>query len=1021
MKEWLQRDVAIPTSVLKIGLLALFLASGFAGLIYQSIWSHYLALLLGHAAYAQALVLATFMGGMGLGAALVAQAGHRWRNLVRGYAVVEILLGIAGVGFHFAFVPIYDLTLEQILPLLSGGAVSDGVKWGIAATLVLPQSILLGASFPLLSAGLMRRIPHAQGRILGSLYFTNSMGAALGALCATFILLPLAGTPGALQVAGGINLLIGVIAWVLGSDPERAGARPMRRAPPPVDRTAAWGSPLTRAFLIAMLAATFLSSAASFVYEIAWIRMLSLAVGTTLHAFELMLAAFIGGIALGSLWIRRRIDGYREPMIPLAVVQLTMGLFALLSLAVYAAGAFEWVSALMEVLPRTDTGYRLYNVGIAVAAIVIMLPAAFFAGATLPLFTAVLLRSGRGEDMIGKVYACNTFGAILGVVVAIHLLIPLVGLRDAMIVAAGIDIAIGLGLFLLAPASTQRKVGMVTASVVGVLAIGASAALITFDPYRLASGVFRSGDVSLSREGDMLYYRDGKTASVSLFEWPDGTRSLAYNGKVDASIRFDTQRGPSTDEATNVLAAALPLGLHDGPERAAVVGMGSGLTSQTLLADERLALVETIEIEQRIVEAARGFGDRVSRVHEDARSHIVIDDARSVLVQGGEPYDIIVSIPSNPWVAGVGMLFADEFYRFIDQRLDENGIFVQWFQLYEIDEALVGSMLTALTPHFEHTQAWMANDSDMLIVARNGEPLPPLDTDRLFAGALGQELKLAGIDHPARIHMRKLAIDGMLPALARSLEQPPNSYYWPRLTLEAPRARYRGLRASALRELANQRSFALELLGAGAPLPAAVALGSDEVFRVERETYRARQLAELLEKGSTAPHDPVRVPLGLETELLRLWSGDCSALADDHRREAWISFHARTASRLLPLLDAESLRPLWGERPWLDCTDLPAHVVRGLDFMASAAERDLDAIPDRAASYLNVVQAASLPDNRLNELAYLAGQAALMASGRHLEADDFRNRYLGVANSGPAGELVQGILDRMRDADRDWR
>ncbi len=69
-------------------LLAIFTLSGLAGLIYQSIWSHYLGLFLGHAAYAQALVLAIFMGGMAAGAAGIARSGQRWRNLILGYALV---------------------------------------------------------------------------------------------------------------------------------------------------------------------------------------------------------------------------------------------------------------------------------------------------------------------------------------------------------------------------------------------------------------------------------------------------------------------------------------------------------------------------------------------------------------------------------------------------------------------------------------------------------------------------------------------------------------------------------------------------------------------------------------------------------------------------------------------------------------------------------------------------------------------------------------------------------------------
>jgi len=1011
--NWLARDLPLSTRSVRGLLLCLFLASGFAGLVYQSIWSHYLALLLGHAAYAQALVLATFMGGMGLGAAAVAARGHRWSNLIRGYAIVELLLGCAGVGFHFLFVVLYDATLEQWLPALGGGSGATGLKWMLGVLLVLPQCILLGASFPLLSAGLMRRVPGAAGHILGSLYFTNSMGGALGALAlaATFVLLPAVGTPGALQFAGLVNLLVGVAAWLLGRDATRADGA-TSAAP---DSAAAGHRAGRQALLVMLLAASFLSSAASFVYEIAWIRMLSLAVGTTLHAFELMLAAFIGGMALGGLWIRKRIDHGAAPLVRLAWVQLVMGLCALLSLAVYAGAAFEWVRLLVDILPASDAGYAMYNAGVALAAIAVMLPAAFFAGATLPLFTTVLLRSGRGEGMIGTVYACNTFGAILGVMAGIHLLIPLLGLRDAMIVAAGVDIAIGCILLVFAGEAGSRRRAWPAAVGLGLLALATSAGTIDFDPYRLASGVFRDGAASLDRDGEMLYYEDGKTASVSLFQWPGGIRTLAYNGKVDASMQMDPAERPSFDEATNVLAAALPLGLHEAPAHAAVIGIGSGLTAHAMLADDRVERLQTIEIERRMVEASRGFGERVARVHEDPRSQIIIDDARSVLVRGGDAHDVIISIPSNPWVAGVGTLFADEFYDFIDQRLADDGLFVQWLQLYEINDALVGSMLSALTPHFAHTRAWMVNSADMLIVAGNGERLPALDTEHLFSGELGAELRRAGIDDPARIRVREIATDGMLPALAHALGQRPNSYYRPRLTLEAPRTRYRGVDAEGLRGLSTERSLALELLGAGAPLPAATAADSPARAVVERNTRSARALAELLRLGVQADADPADVTLGLEAELLRAWSSDCSALADRGRRDAWHRFHGSIAARVLPLVDAGGLQPLWTEREWLACDDIPADVSRALDFAAAAAARDLASLPARAADYLDAVAAGGAADNPLNEVAYLAGQAALMARGRQRDAEAFRLEYIGMVRPGRTDEIVQGILDRLRD------
>ena len=138
-------------------MLAIFILSGFAGLIYQSIWSHYLGLFLGHAAYAQALVLAIFMGGMAAGAAWIAHAGQRWRNLIRWYALIEAVIGLLGLLFHWVFGGVTAFSYEWLIPTLGAPAAIDIARWLIAVLLILPQTILLGMTFPLMSGGLIRR------------------------------------------------------------------------------------------------------------------------------------------------------------------------------------------------------------------------------------------------------------------------------------------------------------------------------------------------------------------------------------------------------------------------------------------------------------------------------------------------------------------------------------------------------------------------------------------------------------------------------------------------------------------------------------------------------------------------------------------------------------------------------------------------------------------------------------------------------------------------------------------------
>ena len=207
-----------PAASGRVLLLGIFVLSGFAGLIYQSIWSHYLGIFLGHAAYAQALAI--FMGGMAAGAMWIARAGELWRNLIRCYALIEGLIGVLGPPFHWIFTAVLGFSYDVLIPAAGSPFMADVLRWLTAAALILPQTILLGMTFPLMSGGLIRRFPGQDGSLLGGLYFTNSIGAACGALLSTFVLLPAFGLPGTVMAAGVLNLVVATLALYLARTPE---------------------------------------------------------------------------------------------------------------------------------------------------------------------------------------------------------------------------------------------------------------------------------------------------------------------------------------------------------------------------------------------------------------------------------------------------------------------------------------------------------------------------------------------------------------------------------------------------------------------------------------------------------------------------------------------------------------------------------------------------------------------------------------------------------------------------------
>jgi predicted membrane-bound spermidine synthase len=312
----------------------IFTASGFAGLIYESIWTHYLKLFLGHAAYAQALVLAVFMGGMAIGSLFCSKYSERLGNLLIGYAVVEVIIGICAVFFHPLYVQFIDFTYTTLMPELGSPLAVAIFKWTAASLLILPQSIMLGMTFPLMTAGLIRRIPQAPGSIVAMLYFTNSIGAAIGVLAAGFLFIGWVGLPGTLVIAGLINIIVAALVWL-----EDKKSRTYQSETPPTIGIALSSTTPPVIYTVFLLIA-LLTGLSSFIYEIGWIRMLSLVLGSSTHAFELMLSAFIMGIAFGGLWIKRRIDSLDDPRRFLALVQVAMGILALGTLPIYG-GTFN--------------------------------------------------------------------------------------------------------------------------------------------------------------------------------------------------------------------------------------------------------------------------------------------------------------------------------------------------------------------------------------------------------------------------------------------------------------------------------------------------------------------------------------------------------------------------------------------------------------------------------------------------------------------------------------------------------
>jgi spermidine synthase len=802
-------------------LTVVFILSGAAGLIYESIWSRYLGLFVGHSAYAQIIVLVIFLGGMSAGAYLVGQRSERIRRPLRAYAYVELAAGAIGVVFDDVYRGVSGVAYEHIFPALAGGPGLIIAKWLLAGLLILPQSVLLGATFPLMSAGALRLRGDRPGQTLGLLYFANSLGAAIGVLLAGFALIRWVGLPGTLITAAGLNVVVGLAVILVepafGWDELEAGRGKREARSETAEAEAEPSLPPPRFPLPALwrllLAVSFGTAVASFIYEIAWIRMLSLVLGSATHSFELMLSAFILGLALGAYWVRTRADRFDDSVRALGIVQWLMGMAAIATLPLYIM-TFEWMASFQQSLQRTPPAYSAFMLMRYAICLAVMLPATFCAGMTLPLITRTLIAAGAGERAVGAVYAINTLGSIVGVALAGLVLMPLLGLKMLLIAGALVDIALGVALLRPTMARVRRdRVPIVLgAAIASVLFVAGISAFLRFEPAVLSSGVFRYGRVSRPEHYIFHYYRDGRTATVSVRQSRgDDLLSLATNGKPDASLDTAWLKPPRPTAPpvalTRDLSAQIMLPLatlaHAPKARVgAVIGHGSGLTSHILLGSPHIRELATIEIEPEMIKASRVFLPANRRVFEDPRSRFVIDDAKSYFAAGRRKYDLIMSEPSNPWVSGVSGLFTVEFYKRVRRYLTDGGVFGQWMHLYEMNDDLVLSVLAALDEVFGDYEIFMTGASDALVVASPGR-LPAADWSVVNFPGIREDLKRVIPLTPTALERTRLASRAVMhPVLVLGRA---NSDFYPVLDLGAERARFMGRPAAGFRSLAERR------------------------------------------------------------------------------------------------------------------------------------------------------------------------------------------------------------------------
>ena len=705
-----------PRPYLFRALLICFFFSGAAGLIDQVVWSKALGLIFGHTAYAVATVLAVFMAGLASGSAWIGGRNARWDRPVVVYGWLELgvaataavsLAGLAGV--RAVYVLVYPYAAGNGVILLM-------VRFAGSALVLFFPTFLMGGTLPVLVRGLARDSAELGAR-LSRLYWINTAGAVTGTFAAGFLFLPSFGLRRTLGIAVALNLAAGMLALLLAradvvptsaesgesSSPERLAAS-AGFVPP--------GSAPSRFFLICfgIVGATAMS------YEIGWTRLLSTQLGSSTYAFTLMLGTFLTGIVLGSALFERWSRSHQPGSLTFAVTQTLTALSALAFLVFFT----RLIEVLPPILRATHESFRGLVLAQFAASALAMLPAAVVFGFNFPAVVVLIAgpRAATGTAAgaaVGRAYAWNTLGAILGAIAVGFWVMPRLGSFHLLAATAGVNLVLAAAICW----ATSKRLWWKILAVAANFALLAAAIFVGFSNYFYDPAVasfntmlyWNLYDRPLSlRENahalDIVYFRDGLNANISVARTDDYI-ALRTNGKVDAS---------NHDATTQLLVGHLGALAHP-PRRVLLVGFGSGMTASALLGYPELERLDVVEIEPAVVDAAPLLAQLNRSALHDPRVHVTFDDARNFLFTTRLKYDLVISEPSNPWIAGVATLFTREFYAAVRGRLAPGGVLVQWMQAYSLYPADLRMLFATFLSEFHGATLWHGDAPDLILMA----------------------------------------------------------------------------------------------------------------------------------------------------------------------------------------------------------------------------------------------------------------------------------------------------------------
>ncbi len=635
-------------------ILAIFMLSGAAGLVYEIVWARQLVLVFGNTTQAVSTILTGFFGGMAIGSWLGGRLADRVRRPLRLYGLLEVVLVVIVLLTPITFRLIHEIYRGAFGFLESAPQVLALVRFGLALLALAPATVLMGATLPTLTRYLARDSGHLSSAF-GRLYAANTVGAILGAAAAGLVLIELVGLTGTLLVGAACSGLAGTVALLL--DRRRAltgvrlGVRPTGREPgirrvvleaaDPPEITSDGPRPGLA------LSIAFVSGLTSLGYQVLWTRLLASGSGNSTYVFTLILSVFLIGLALGALFFTLLRPRIRHPIRVLALAQVVISAFAFVGL--------------VAVISQPEGGRSKELLGSLLReVIVVVLPATMVMGLSFPAASALVAdEEGRTATRAGLLLASNTLGAIIGTFVVPFFLIPAVGSPSAVgllaLTNAGTGIALALGGRV--PGSLSRAATMAAGGALSVVLVVSL----------LAGGLLRDPSVAriVADQGTVFASREDEIASVQAGA-VDGVRQLWVTGTSMTLLTVDAKLMP-----------ILPLMLRPESKTALTVafGMGSAFRAAVIAGLQ----TDAVELVPSVLTMFGYFYPDAAAILANPAGHVIVADGRNHVELTDRRYDIIVTDPPPPIESsGVSVISSLEYYRAGRARLTPGGVMMQW-------------------------------------------------------------------------------------------------------------------------------------------------------------------------------------------------------------------------------------------------------------------------------------------------------------------------------------------------------